>query len=181
MMARWIVVVALGTASCPSPPCDKTATACPYQMYGTAAGNCLYGAPATNVWHECPDPHSICQQAPCNANPNNTCTYAGSTAPSKYCCGSSSSVGSLDCPSNQTYDGELGLFCGMTCQRPGSQCCNGSSCGATGGVCAPSCSGNDRVAACPDGSSRCCSVNQVCCHDSANGGAIGCEFAGFCQ
>jgi hypothetical protein len=24
-------------------------------------------------------------------------------------------------------------------------------------------------------------VNQVCCHDAANGGAIGCEFAGFCQ
>ena len=112
-----------------------------------------------------------------------TCTYGGSTIPSKYCCGNSTSVGSLDCPANQTYNGQLGLFCGTACQRPGSQCCNGSSCGAIGGVCQQtlSCSGSQQVAHCPDGSQRCCSTNQVCCHDSANGGAIGCEFAGFCQ
>ena len=167
---------------CGSGNCDKTATACPFQMYGTASGNCLTDL-NSNPWKECDDPHSICQNAACAPNPNGTCRYAGSQAPSKYCCGASTSVGSLDCPDNQTYDGQLGLFCGLTCQRPGSQCCNGSSCGSIGGVCAPaaSCSGSEQLAPCPDGTKKCCSVNQVCCHDSANGGAIGCEFQGFCQ
>ena len=147
-------------------------------MYGTAAGNCLYGSP---VWKECPTPQSICQGADCTPNTNRTCTYGGYSVPSAYCCGNSTVVGSLDCPNNQTYDGQPGLFCGTTCQRPGSQCCNGGRCGGIGGVCAPSCSGNTQLANCPDGSQLCCSVNQVCCHDSANGGAIGCEFKGFCQ
>jgi hypothetical protein len=44
-----------------------------------------------------------------------------------------------------------------------------------------SCSGSQQLASCPDGTQICCSTNQVCCHDSANGGAIGCEFSGFCQ
>ncbi|MGZ6143554.1 MAG: hypothetical protein ACXWLM_09450 [Myxococcales bacterium] len=170
-------------AGCGSGDCDKTATACPYQMYGTASGNCLLDTGSASVWKECPDPHSICQNAACNPNPTGSCRYGGSQAPSKYCCGSSTSVGSLDCPDNQFYSGQLGLFCGMTCQAPGSACCNGGSCGAIGGVCvqAPSCSGNQQAAPCPDGTRKCCSVNQVCCHDSANGGAIGCEFSGFCQ
>ena len=51
----------------------------------------------------------------------------------------------------------------------------GSSSGA--GACNP----QQALAACPDGTQRCCSTNMVCCRDSANNGAIGCEFAGFCQ
>jgi hypothetical protein len=46
---------------------------------------------------------------------------------------------------------------------------------------AGSCNPQQSMAACPDGTQRCCSTNMVCCHDSANGGAIGCEFVGFCQ
>jgi hypothetical protein len=34
---------------------------------------------------------------------------------------------------------------------------------------------------CPSGPPMCCSVNQVCCNDSTNGGAIGCQFQGFCE
>ena len=169
----------VGASGCGSGnSCDVTATRCPYQMYGTAAGNCLYGSP---VWKECSDPQSICQGGDCSPNTNNTCTYGGSSVPSKFCCGGSTVTGSLDCPGNQTFDGKPGLFCGMTCQRPGSQCCNGGRCGAVGGVCPLECSGNTVAAGCPDGSEKCCSPNMVCCHDSANGGAIGCEFAGFCQ
>src|ERR1041384_4722418 len=134
-------LAAAAAAGCSEGSCDKTAGACPFNMYGTAAGNCLYGSP---VWKECPDPHSICQGADCTANSSGTCTYGGSSVPSKYCCGSSTVTGSLDAPSNQTYSGELGLFCGTTAQRPGSQCCNGSSCGAIGGACAPSCGGGGR-------------------------------------
>jgi hypothetical protein len=41
--------------------------------------------------------------------------------------------------------------------------------------------GGNYLASCPDGTQKCCSIHMVCCHDSANGGAIGCEFTGFCQ
>jgi hypothetical protein len=51
--------------------------------------------------------------------------------------------------------------------------------GSTSG--AGQCSSQQAMAACPDGTQRCCSVHMVCCHDTANGGAIGCEFNGFCQ
>jgi hypothetical protein len=43
------------------------------------------------------------------------------------------------------------------------------------------CNSQQAMAACPDGTQRCCSVHMMCCRDTANGGAIGCEFAGFCQ
>lgn len=37
------------------------------------------------------------------------------------------------------------------------------------------------LAPCPEGPSRCCSENMECCYDSMNGGAIGCQFSGFCE
>ena len=44
-----------------------------------------------------------------------------------------------------------------------------------------SCNSDQQSTLCPDGNTQCCSVNQVCCRDAANGGAIGCQFAGFCE
>ena len=54
----------------------------------------------------------------------------------------------------------------------------GGSGGADGGACDD---GQHATLSCPDGASKCCSVNMVCCKDSASGGAIGCQFKGFCQ
>ena len=179
-MGRTFAILLAAALGCsPAADCNKIGE-CPSGTYGGFSGNCLYDPP---LWKECSDPHSICQGADCTGNQNNTCTYGGSTVPSKFCCGASTVVGSLDCPANQTYDGQVGLFCGVTCQRPGSQCCNNGRCGSIGGVCAPAstCNASQYSAACPDGTHRCCSVNMVCCHDTANGGAIGCEFTGFCQ
>lgn len=51
----------------------------------------------------------------------------------------------------------------------------------TGGTGSGSCDSQHWQAPCPGGGTKCCSKNMVCCHDSANGGAIGCEFTGFCQ
>lgn len=97
--------------------------------------------------------------------------------------------GFLQCP------GFAPVICGATCCGSNDGCVNGQcllNCGPgthqEHGTCVPndpgtgSCNdGQHALKNCPDGSQRCCSIHMECCHDSANGGAIGCEFAGFCQ
>lgn len=63
----------------------------------------------------------------------------------------------------------------------GSSSGGGSGSGSGSGSGGGSCTSQQALMSCPDGSMRCCSTNQVCCNDSANNGAIGCEFSGFCQ
>jgi hypothetical protein len=123
------------------------------------------------------------------------CSSSVSGCPGGASCGGICCSGGLAC-----CDGKMcvpqGAFCcgngsGGVCPNgysccPGG-CCRGSGSGSgssgsgTGGGGGGSCTADHYAAACPDGTTQCCSVNMVCCHDSANGGAIGCEFQGFCE
>lgn len=86
------------------------------------------------------------------------------------------------CSSNSFCGGDI---CGdVQCRGASGSDLNPAGCGdvSGGGGGGGSCSDSQhRLASCPDGSKKCCSVNQVCCRDSSSGGAIGCQFSGFCQ
>ncbi len=93
------------------------------------------------------------------------------------------------CPAN------LPTQCGGFCCQAGVDCTlDGQDCGCPSGMvqcpdqndCCPApppatCSAGEISADCPDGTPRCCSPEMICCRDSANNGAIGCEFTGFCE
>ena len=113
-----------------------------------------------------------CGEGCCNAG--TTCCDGKTCVPENaFCCGNG---GGGICPN------------GYSC-CPGG-CCQGSGSGGggsgggsgSGGSGGGSCNPSDHYqASCPDGSTQCCSIHMVCCHDSANTGAIGCEFQGFCE
>lgn len=86
------------------------------------------------------------------------------------CClaGAACHDGACGCPNGR-------LACGDQCCGEG-QTCNGGKCADP-----VNCGGDDYAAPCPGGGSMCCSQHMVCCHDAANGGAIGCQFKGFCE
>lgn len=84
---------------------------------------------------------------------------------SVFCClatGSCTSNFDCACPSDQ-----------VPCTNDGETCCPEPA--------QPTCGLGELLFGCPDGTTRCCSENMVCCHDSMNGGAVGCEFVGFCE
>lgn len=83
------------------------------------------------------------------------------------------------CSSNSFCGGDIcgDVHCcvGSACSTDTPTDCQGSQSG--GG----SCNADQHLASCPDGTQKCCSIHMLCCHDSANGGAVGCQFQGFCQ
>ena len=173
-----LIAVVLAAACSTDTECQLATPNCPSGTYSSenSGGSCIAHGSS-----QC-DPNSICLSQGgsdilgpgCGPNSAKTCTYGGSSVPSKFCCGGSTVVGSLDCPDNQTYDGKLGIFCGQTCQRPGSECCNAGRCGQLGGVCAPSGGGT----VCPDGH-PCADPGHVCCKQS-NGSYL-CLLPGLCS
>lgn len=125
--------------------------------------------------------------------------YGGGCSSSASPCGGGTSCGDTCCDvGSACCDGKScvpqGAFCcglgnGGVCPN-GYSCCPGGCCrgsgggsggGGTGSGGGGSCSADQYAAACPDGTTQCCSIHMVCCHDSANNGAIGCEFQGFCE
>jgi hypothetical protein len=115
--------------------------------------------------------------------------YAGGCSSSAEPCSGGTSCGDTCCDVGSACCDGLGN--GGVCPN-GYSCCPGGCCpgsggggggggGSTGGGGGGSCSTDQYAAACPDGTTQCCSIHMICCHDSANNGAIGCEFQGFCE
>jgi hypothetical protein len=118
--------------------------------------------------------------AACSSSSSTEDTTCGPAPANATLCGYCKDVGCVYCP---LAWGPCKSSCGGCFPDGGTGGSGGGSGGGGGGSGGGSSCGDSQHAmmSCPDGSSRCCSVNMVCCYDSANNGAIGCEFSGFCQ
>ncbi len=168
-----------------TPFCDGTC--CPAGTLCEAGGRCA-----------CSDTEFACGDVCC---PVGTSCEDGQCAP--VCnaaypvrCGDECCAAGIACVASRcTCPDEHPLECSLFCCLPGTSCTANGDCACPSGQvpCAndverccpkppdPTCSAGQLLFGCPDGTTRCCSENMVCCRDSMNGGAVGCEFSGFCE
>lgn len=178
--------VSCGECGCPpaTPRACGTSDCCAATETCGSAGQC----------GECtPEAPTLCGDTEC-CGPSATCTEGRC-----YCPPGDFECGDMCCPPQGVCaDRGEGLSCYHCADRAYPQLC-GTECCTSDELCLqcageaeptchteacpkPSCGDSQHYAAtCPNGTTRCCSVNMVCCRDSMNGGAIGCEFTGFCE